>query len=432
MENKNALQIARGFFQNQDYAKAYEVCYDYLNSEDNERWETLSLEESEEITFLEIESLIKRIDLQDFYDRCDEAENEDEVDILLWHDKYDDLVDKLQDSIFDLTFSILIDDDPTGKIQYFVDKVTFMAKELFASKLDIVTNAIDCSSAESSKSSYNRFCSYFSGYCCLSQVILRIFINLEDVPEIPNADLEDVNFKEAIILREKFAFEKSKSISEEILEKATDFPYFCSLDVVVMFMLAIQLINNSISSNTSEILRLERLKLKVNLICDFLNAILVFEGQRVSLCMEEEQRENLYNDMLQSVNEIRKHENQYVQPSVNAEIFSSLPKKTNEELFSTTSAKNNTGGCYVATAVYGSYDCPQVWTLRRYRDYILAETSHGRTFIKIYYAISPTLVKWFGHTVWFKKMWQGKLDRMVAKLQANGVESTPYEDRKWK
>lgn len=45
--------------------------------------------------------------------------------------------------------------------------------------------------------------------------------------------------------------------------------------------------------------------------------------------------------------------------------------------------------------------------------------------------ISPTLVKWFGHTEWFKKMWQGKLDRMVSKLQANGVESTPYEDKNW-
>ena len=88
-------------------------------------------------------------------------------------------------------------------------------------------------------------------------------------------------------------------------------------------------------------------------------------------------------------------------------------------------------GCYVATAVYGSYDCPEVWTLRRYRDYTLAETWYGRAFIKTYYAISPTLVKWFGHTEWFKKMWQGKLDRMVAQLQANGVESTPYEDKKW-
>lgn len=92
---------------------------------------------------------------------------------------------------------------------------------------------------------------------------------------------------------------------------------------------------------------------------------------------------------------------------------------------------NTSGGCYVATAVYGSYDCPQVWTLRRFRDYTLAETWYGRAFIRTYYAISPTLVKWFGHTEWFKKMWKGKLDRMVANLNAEGVENTPYEDKPW-
>lgn len=88
-------------------------------------------------------------------------------------------------------------------------------------------------------------------------------------------------------------------------------------------------------------------------------------------------------------------------------------------------------GCYVATAVYGSYDCPQVWTLRRFRDYTLAKTWYGRAFIRTYYAISPTLVKWFGNTEWFKKMWRGTLDRMVANLNADGVEDTPYEDKVW-
>lgn len=88
-------------------------------------------------------------------------------------------------------------------------------------------------------------------------------------------------------------------------------------------------------------------------------------------------------------------------------------------------------GCYVATCVYGSYDCPEVWTLRRYRDNMLASTWYGRAFIHTYYAISPTLVKWFGKTKWFKKMWKGKLDRMVAKLQAEGVENTPYNDKPW-
>lgn len=85
-------------------------------------------------------------------------------------------------------------------------------------------------------------------------------------------------------------------------------------------------------------------------------------------------------------------------------------------------------GCYVATCVYGSYDCPEVWVLRRFRDYCLAETWYGRAFIKTYYAISPTIVKWFGNTKWFKDMWRGTLTRMVKHLKDIGYESTPYSD----
>ena len=93
--------------------------------------------------------------------------------------------------------------------------------------------------------------------------------------------------------------------------------------------------------------------------------------------------------------------------------------------------QRTSSGCYVATAVYGSYDCPQVWTLRRYRDDMLAQTWYGRMFIRAYYAISPTLVKWFGNTAWFKNMWKPKLDRMVERLNGEGVENTPYEDKEW-
>ena len=93
--------------------------------------------------------------------------------------------------------------------------------------------------------------------------------------------------------------------------------------------------------------------------------------------------------------------------------------------------KSSSGGCYVATCVYGSYDCPEVWTLRRFRDGTLGSTWYGRAFIHTYYAVSPTLVKWFGETTWFKKMWRGTLDRMVQKLLDKGVENTPYEDKEW-
>lgn len=53
-------------------------------------------------------------------------------------------------------------------------------------------------------------------------------------------------------------------------------------------------------------------------------------------------------------------------------------------------------GCYIATCIYSSYNCPEVWTLRRFRDQILDTVWYGRLFIKFYYALSPTLVKWFG------------------------------------
>ncbi len=86
-------------------------------------------------------------------------------------------------------------------------------------------------------------------------------------------------------------------------------------------------------------------------------------------------------------------------------------------------------GCYVATAVYGSYNCPQVWTLRRFRDNTLDETWYGRAFIKTYYAVSPTLVKWFGETSWFKRLWRKALDKFVARLKNKGVEDTPYNDK---
>ena len=93
------------------------------------------------------------------------------------------------------------------------------------------------------------------------------------------------------------------------------------------------------------------------------------------------------------------------------------------------SSNNKSGGCYIATCVYGSYDCPQVWTLRRYRDFTLDETWYGRLFIKCYYAVSPTLVKLFGNYEWFKKPWKKFLDNMVSRLKSKGIADTKYKDK---
>lgn len=85
-------------------------------------------------------------------------------------------------------------------------------------------------------------------------------------------------------------------------------------------------------------------------------------------------------------------------------------------------------GCYIATCVYGSYDCSEVWVLRRFRDYKLAKSWYGRFFIKCYYLISPRLVKLFGNKEWFKKIWRNKLNKMVEKYKLEGYDDSPYND----
>lgn len=95
-------------------------------------------------------------------------------------------------------------------------------------------------------------------------------------------------------------------------------------------------------------------------------------------------------------------------------------------------SKSKSSGCYIATAVYGSYDCPQVWTLRRWRDHVLSKSWYGRIFIICYYAISPHLVRLFGKANWFHSFWKRRLDEMVHRLNSNGLEDTPYQDVQWR
>ncbi|GHV32937.1 hypothetical protein FACS18949_05550 [Clostridia bacterium] len=55
--------------------------------------------------------------------------------------------------------------------------------------------------------------------------------------------------------------------------------------------------------------------------------------------------------------------------------------------------RKSTGKCYVATAVYGDYDAPEVRVLRGFRDNTLKRGVFGRLFIRVYYALSPPLAK---------------------------------------
>lgn len=84
------------------------------------------------------------------------------------------------------------------------------------------------------------------------------------------------------------------------------------------------------------------------------------------------------------------------------------------------------GGCYVATAVYGSYDCPEVWVLRRFRDQTLAKSASGRAFIRSYYAASPIALRLLGRHG--NRVFSWPLTSLVRALRAFGYSDEPYLD----
>lgn len=79
-----------------------------------------------------------------------------------------------------------------------------------------------------------------------------------------------------------------------------------------------------------------------------------------------------------------------------------------------TSHTSSSGGCYVATMAYGSYDAPQVLVLRWYRDNILQKSGLGRLFIRIYYYLSPKAVRHLEHYKTINSIIRKLLDTQVS------------------
>jgi hypothetical protein len=75
------------------------------------------------------------------------------------------------------------------------------------------------------------------------------------------------------------------------------------------------------------------------------------------------------------------------------------------------------GSCFIATAVYGSYDAPQVITLRYFRDKKLMPHRVGRLFVATYYQLSPPLAKGLKTSPFFAAPVRYILNKFVAWLE---------------
>jgi len=80
---------------------------------------------------------------------------------------------------------------------------------------------------------------------------------------------------------------------------------------------------------------------------------------------------------------------------------------------------SGSGGCYIATAVYNSYDAPEVLCLRRFRDEVLSSSILGRLLITLYYRFSPSVAEKLKRTRLINTAVRKALDKIVRRLNQN-------------
>jgi hypothetical protein len=59
-----------------------------------------------------------------------------------------------------------------------------------------------------------------------------------------------------------------------------------------------------------------------------------------------------------------------------------------------------------------------VLTLRRFRDEQLAKSALGRTFIRVYYAVSPPMATYLEHATTLNRLCRRALDGLVRKIES--------------
>ena len=91
---------------------------------------------------------------------------------------------------------------------------------------------------------------------------------------------------------------------------------------------------------------------------------------------------------------------------------------SDRQMQSTLQSAPQSGGCYIATAVYGSYDSPEVLILRQYRDESLAKSTLGRFTIRLYYYVSPRAAVHFTAGTKLNRVARHTLDSIVNRLNS--------------
>jgi hypothetical protein len=84
---------------------------------------------------------------------------------------------------------------------------------------------------------------------------------------------------------------------------------------------------------------------------------------------------------------------------------------------SAAAAQSGGGGCFIATAAFGSYQAPEVVLLQKFRDRILLTNEPGRLFVEFYYRVSPPIADFIGHDDFLRRAVRLSLMPLILSIQ---------------
>lgn len=149
---------------------------------------------------------------------------------------------------------------------------------------------------------------------------------------------------------------------------------------------------------------------------NILENIITLTSQRIVSYWDEtkSQLQQSYNDRILLTNEDYKYQ-EAIYNDAERKILETERKilHIDPHYKATYPTKKTSAGCFIATAIYGSYDSPEVLILRSFRDNFLNKSIFGRLFIKYYYFISPPISHWLKSQEKIKNFMKFLFDKII-------------------